>query len=147
MPISKRVDNDVMQVEDTKDRIYIHNLDEELAELEEEPEQERIVFIPDIERHLDGLPKHLLRGGNALDPSHQRPMGNELILYSVPSSLTVPPEHDSVRRAILESRARSRRDQEARSRQGAVAQNGETGAMRNGNDDGYNGDDEAMDIG
>ena len=36
------------------------------------------------------------------------PEGQELVLYSVPKSLTVDEDHDSVRRAILDSRQRAR---------------------------------------
>lgn len=40
--------------------------------------------------------------------SDLQPSGKELVLYTEPSSLTVPKEKDHVRKAILESRARAR---------------------------------------
>lgn len=100
--------SDLMEVEDTKDRIYIRDLDEELAE-EANDDEERIVFIPDIDRRLNNLPKRLLAGDRSPDTT-----GNELVLYNVPSSLSVPQNQDSVRKAILESRARAQqqKDQE-----------------------------------
>lgn len=100
-----------MQVDDTLDRIYIHNLDEELASLESETEEERLIFLPDIERKLRKIPKHVLNNGG---DQASRTLGNEMILYSIPRSLTVPMEEkDSVRKAIIESRARARENQSA----------------------------------
>ena len=92
-----------MQLDDTKDRVYIHNLDEELADLESE--EEKLVFLPDIEKKLGKIPKSVLLGEG--HPS----TGNEVVLYSVPSSLSVPEEQDNVRKAIIESRARAREKQ------------------------------------
>lgn len=95
-----------MQLDDTKDRVYIHNLDEELADIESE--EEKLVFLPDIEKKLDmvgKIPKSVLLGEG--HPS----TGNEMVLYSVPSSLSVPEEQDKVRKAIIESRARAREKQ------------------------------------
>jgi len=96
-----------MQVDDTASRIYIHDLDAELADLETNSNEEKLIFLPDIEKKLSKIPEHLLRAGGASkitdDGEHQ-----ELVLYSVPSSLTVSEEYDSVRKAILETRARAR---------------------------------------
>lgn len=91
-----------MQVESTKDRVYIHNLDEELAELASETP--KLYFLPDIEKEFSRIPLEVLRS----EQSDQK-NGTELILYTAaPSSLSVPEEHDSVRKAILEVRARAR---------------------------------------
>ena len=92
-----------MHLDDTKDKIYIHNLDDELADIESE--EERLVFLPDIERKLAKIPKSVLLG-----EGHPA-TGNKMILYSVPTSLTVPEEQDKVRKAIIESRARAREKQ------------------------------------
>lgn len=95
-----------MQLDDTKDRVYIHNLDEEVADIESE--EEKLVFLPDIEKKLGmvgKIPKSVLLGEG--HPS----TGNEMVLYSVPSSLSVPEEQDKVRKAIIESRARAREKQ------------------------------------
>jgi hypothetical protein len=93
-----------MQVEDTKHKVYIYDLDKELAE--SESDEERPIFIPDIEKHLNKIPKHILIGDDA------RALANmQMVLYNVPSSLTVPQEKDSVRRAIIESRQRQRESQ------------------------------------
>lgn len=89
-----------MQVEDTKDRVYIYDLDKELAEIESD--ENTPVFISDIEKRLTKIPKAVLF---SKEPANQN---NELVLYSVPTSLSVPEEQDSVRRAIIEARARAR---------------------------------------
>ena len=95
--------NDSMQIDDTRDRVYIHSLDEELKTVDEE--ETRALFLPDIERKLNKIPKSVLTG-------HSQPLTrNEVVLYSVPTSLTVPREQDSVRKAIVESRARARQKQ------------------------------------
>ena len=92
-----------MQMDDTKDKIYIYNLDDELKAVDED--EEKLVFLPDIERKLSRIPKSLLQG-------HNQPLANcEVVLYQVPSSLSVPVEQDNVRKAIIESRARAREKQ------------------------------------
>ena len=92
-----------MQLDDTKDKVYIHNLDEELSDIESE--EERLVFLPDIEKKLGKIPKSVLT-------SETHPAaGNQMVLYSVPTSLSVPKEQDKVRKAIIESRARAREKQ------------------------------------
>ena len=96
-------ESESMHLDDTKDKIYIHNLDDELADIDSD--EEKLVFLPDIEKKLDmvgRIPKSVLLG--EAYPS----TGNELVLYSVPTSLSVPEEQDKVRKAIIESRARAR---------------------------------------
>ena len=92
-----------MQLDETRDRVYIHNLDDELSD--EPPDEPRIVFLPDIEKRMSDMPHRLL----SADQSHNA-AGKEMILYGVPTSLSVTEENDSVRRAILESRARARQN-------------------------------------
>lgn len=92
-----------MQLDDTKDKIYIYNLDDELRAVDEDEEQ--LVFLPDIERKLNKIPKSVLR-------DHSHPTTNsEVVLYQVPSSLSIPEHQDNVRKAIIESRARLREKQ------------------------------------
>lgn len=96
-------ESESMQLDDTKDKVYIHNLDDELADIDSD--EEKLVFLPDIEKKLDmvgRIPKSVLLG--EAHPS----TGNEMVLYSVPTSLSVPEEQDKVRKAIIESRARAR---------------------------------------
>jgi hypothetical protein len=87
-----------MLVDDTKYTTYIHNLDQELAEIE----SPGLVFSPFAAKVL-AVPTSVL--------SDSKPSGKELVLYTEPSSLTVPQDKDSVRKAIIESRARARSNQ------------------------------------
>jgi len=99
-----------MQIEDTPHRIYIHDLDAELADTSSPSSSsssaETPIFLPDIEKHLSKIPYHLLQGQ---EPTNS--LQNQLVLYRVPESLTVPAERDSVRKAIVEARERARERQ------------------------------------
>jgi len=92
-----------MQVDDTRDRVYIRNLDDELEDIESE--EEKLIFLPDIEKKLGEIPKSVLLGES------QASTGSEIVLYGVPTSLSIPEEQDKVRKAIIESRARAREKQ------------------------------------
>jgi hypothetical protein len=96
--------DDCMQVEDTPHRVYIHDLSAELSDIESD--EENPIFLPDIEKHISKIPMHILAG-----PELKPTKDNQLVLYNVPSSLTVPEEQDRVRRAIVEARARIREKQ------------------------------------
>ncbi|EME44028.1 hypothetical protein DOTSEDRAFT_151664 [Dothistroma septosporum NZE10] len=95
-----QTNDEYMDVEDTRDRVYIRDLDEELADIESD--EEKLIFLPDIEKRLSKLPRHILTG-RAEDQE-----GQELVLYGVPKSLTVQEGQDTVRKAIIESRQRAR---------------------------------------
>ncbi|KAK0656605.1 hypothetical protein B0T16DRAFT_301175, partial [Cercophora newfieldiana] len=103
-------DDSMMQLDDSKYKVYIRNLDDELSS-ESEAEDGNLIFLPDIEKHLrnNRIPAAVLAKP---DPDM---LSKQLVLYSVPSSLTVPEEHDSVRKAIIEARARVRAKQAERS--------------------------------
>jgi hypothetical protein len=105
-PPKHAVENDYMEAEfeDTKHKVYIYDLDKELAE--SESDEDRPIFIPDIEKHLHKIPKHILIGDDAKALANM-----QMVLYTVPTSLTVPKEQDSVRRAVIESRQRARERQ------------------------------------
>lgn len=95
-----------MELEDTKDKVYIYDLDKELAE--GESDDERPIFIPDIERHLLArIPRHVLIGDDAREAAKHM----QMIIYQAPKSLTVAPDKDNVRRAIIESRRRAQERQ------------------------------------
>ncbi|KAJ4345490.1 uncharacterized protein N0V89_011622 [Didymosphaeria variabile] len=96
--------DDCMQVEDTPHRVYIADLDAELSDIESD--EDNPVFLQDIEKHLAKIPKHVLMG-----PEPKPTKDNQLVLYNVPSSLTVPEANDSVRKAIVEARGRIRERQ------------------------------------
>lgn len=106
-------DDDSMHLDDSKYKVYIYNLDDELSSSDAESsdaENGRLVFLPDIDKHLRNtripIPKPIL-------PNEDGELaGKQLVLYSAaPSSLTVPEEQDSVRKAIIEARARVRERQ------------------------------------
>lgn len=100
-----------MQLDDSKYKVYIYNLEDELSSSDNESDADaggKLVFLPDIEKHLRS--NRLLPTPRVLDPRPD-PAGMELVLYSVPSSISVPEEQDSVRKAILEARARARAKQ------------------------------------
>lgn len=119
-------DDDGMQVDDTKHRVYIYSLDDELSSSDSEPDDGRLVFLPDIERHLR---KHRLHHLSPASPPIPRPVpvnpegelaGMQVVLYHEPASISVPAERDSVRKAIIETRARTR-ERQRREREGGEA--------------------------
>lgn len=91
--------DDSMLLDDTQHTTYIHDLERELAESDTRPGT--LILLPLAERLLT-VPDSVLSDDAAT------PRGKELVLYTDPSSLSVPREQDSVRRAIIESRARAR---------------------------------------
>jgi hypothetical protein len=96
-----------MLLDDTKTRIFIPDLESEIADIEAQEQRDRegkIEFLPDIERKLNRLPKRVLHPQDDLVADET----NQLVLYRVPTALSIPAEQDSVRRAIIESRARAR---------------------------------------
>jgi hypothetical protein len=100
----------MMHVDESKYKVYVYDLDDELSS-ESEPEDGKLVFLPDIEKHLNlnRIPPSVLANSDG------ELAGMQLVLYSdsEPHSLTVPEDKDSVRKAILESRARLREQQKA----------------------------------
>ncbi|KAK3354290.1 hypothetical protein B0H65DRAFT_7501 [Neurospora tetraspora] len=103
-------DTEYMQCDNTKHKVYIYNIEDELAsDSEAEPDGGKLVFLPDIEKHLrqNRIPTQALLNTQSsfVDPDI---LNKQLVLYSVPASITVPEEQDSVRKAILEARARVR---------------------------------------
>ncbi|SMR52744.1 unnamed protein product [Zymoseptoria tritici ST99CH_1E4] len=94
--------DDSMHIDDTRDRVYVRDLDEELADVESD-EEKGLIFLPDIEEYFSRIPQQVLN--RRRDSEHE---GQELVLYSEPKSLTVDEGHDSVRKAILEARQRAR---------------------------------------
>ncbi|KAG9240708.1 hypothetical protein BJ878DRAFT_429700 [Calycina marina] len=105
-PVQEQSD-DLMQVDDSKFRVWVHNLDDELSD--SESDDGKLVFLPDIQKHLreSRIPPSIL----ANKDGELAGMNKQLVLYSLPSALTVPEEQDSVRKAVLEARARLRAKQ------------------------------------
>lgn len=119
-------DDTQMQLDDTKHKVYIYNLDDELSSSDNDSDHEsKLVFLPDIEKHLRNsrIPSHVLNPRRGA--GDELAGGKELVLYRVPSSLSVPEEQDSVRKAIIEARERAReRQREQREQQAAPGVSG-----------------------
>jgi hypothetical protein len=104
-----------MQLDNTANKVYIYNLDDELSDSDSSSDESRLIFLPDIEKHLrNRIPAAIL--ANSEGELAGRNLHTDLVLYNIPSSLSVPEDRDSVRKAIIETRARARekqrRDQE-----------------------------------
>ncbi|OJJ46324.1 hypothetical protein ASPZODRAFT_133361 [Penicilliopsis zonata CBS 506.65] len=111
--------NERMLLDDTKDTIYIHDLEQEIRDIE--AQEQYITFcLPNI-KDVASVPKSILTNSSKKN--------NELVLYREPASLTVPQEHDNVRRAIIESRARARAKQSERSESNQAAASGDATAQ------------------
>lgn len=119
-PLGQIPEGDQMQLDESnKHKVYIYDLDAELAEDgssegESSSDEARLVFLPDIAKHLrqqqSRIPPRVLA-----NPDGQL-AGMQLVLYDdAPRSLSVPEEQDSVRKAVAEARARlrSQRDRPA----------------------------------
>lgn len=100
-----------MHVDDTAHKVYISSLDDELSDSESSSDETKVIFHPDLKKHLlaNRIPDHVRAdaGGNLAGINSS----NELVLYDVPQSLTVSQDRDNVRKAIIESRARAREAQ------------------------------------
>ncbi|GAB0133941.1 hypothetical protein EsDP_00002332 [Epichloe bromicola] len=118
---------DSMQVDDSKHKVYIFNMDDELSS-ESEDEEGKLVFLPDIGKHLrdNRIPAHILANGEG------ELAGMQMVLYSDPKSLTVPEERDGVRKAIIEARQRAREKQRLEREGGRTMA---SGAVPTGNED------------
>lgn len=103
-PASAPNDVDLMPVDETPSKIYIHDLAAEIAQIEaEEPKD---FFLADVDKKVSAIPATLLQNSHA-DPNMQ------MILYREPSSISVPVEEDAVRKAIIDARRRVRERQRA----------------------------------
>lgn len=92
--------DEFMDVEDTKHRIYVSNLEHEIREIEkEEKKKKKNLLLPGIEK--------LVCNPRSLYIKPPEPPGNELVLYRVPASISIPEEHDSVKRALSDARDRA----------------------------------------
>jgi hypothetical protein len=105
---SPPVESDGMEVEDTPNRIYITDLDAEIASLEPSTPNHPI-FLPDIEKHLLGLPAHVLKpSAEEEEARREKEKSMQLVVYGLPTSISIPEERDNVRRAIEDARRRVR---------------------------------------
>jgi hypothetical protein len=112
---TKGADGAAMQVDDTPHRVYVSSLDDYLSDSDSSSasDSQTVRFSPDLKAYLSQqrraplLPQIRV----ATDGTHagERIAENrELVLYGAPTSLTLGSGGESVRRAILEARARAR---------------------------------------
>jgi hypothetical protein len=95
-----------MELDDSKHKVYIYNLDDELSS-ESEDEEGKLVFLPDIEKHLreTRIPQQVLANKDG------ELAGMQLVLYKEPASLLVPQDKDALRKAAIEASQRAREKQ------------------------------------
>ncbi|KFY06549.1 hypothetical protein V492_07963 [Pseudogymnoascus sp. VKM F-4246] len=106
-PERQQADDNSMRLDDTKHKVYIYDIDKELEEIESSEDENKLVFLPDIEKRLlnKRIPSSVLanKDGELAGMNKSQAM----VLYDIPHSLTLTDEKDSVRKAILESRRRA----------------------------------------
>lgn len=114
-PAAAAVPDDTMRIDDSKHKVYIYNIDDELSS-DSETEDGKLVFLPDIEKHLkqNRIPPHVLAADDG------QLAGMQLVLYQDPKSLSVPKDEDSVRKAVIEARHRLRDKQRREVRRDVV---------------------------
>ncbi|CAN8100943.1 unnamed protein product [Discula destructiva] len=110
-----------MHLDDTKHKVYIYNLDDELSsssDSEDNPAaaaEARLVLLPDLAAHLRANRLRIPRPIPLLPPhpSDEDDHRQAVVLYQPdgPPSLSVPAEQDGVRRAIVAARERVRERQ------------------------------------
>lgn len=98
---------------DVDNVIYISDLDSSSSS-DNEDERDRVAFHPELAKKLAKIPYTLANDSSSSSPkSFPSPpsTSTDLVLYRVPTSITVPEQKDSVRRAIIEARERARQKQ------------------------------------
>ncbi|KKY25990.1 hypothetical protein UCRPC4_g01572 [Phaeomoniella chlamydospora] len=141
-PPSRSPAEERMHLDDTKDKVYIHDLDAELAELEGNDEQ-NIDFLPDIEKKLAAFPS--LLETKVLSPSE-----GQLVLYK-PISFPDEIKHEQ-RKVIIQARRKAKEEEEKRKLQAgsehikAVNSVGDSGANAAQSTDMIDDDPDAMEI-
>ncbi|KAM0344414.1 hypothetical protein ACHAPU_007598 [Fusarium lateritium] len=132
------VSEETMQLDDSKHKVYIYNMDDELSSDSETEDSGRLVFLPDIEKHLRAtrIPPSVLANSDG------ELAGMQVVLYNDPKSLTVPEDRDIVRKAIIESRRRTRELQRLEREGKTEPQTVQDNAI----DTGINDDPDAMDL-
>lgn len=85
---------------DVDNVVYVSDLDSD----SESDSDDKLIFLPDIEKRLNRIPYSLASDSSRLN--NDQSTSTELVLYSIPSSISVPEQKDVVRRAMIESRER-----------------------------------------
>lgn len=97
-----------MQLDNTKHKVYIYNLDDELSD--SDSDDGKLVFLPDIEKHLrqSRIPPSVLANKDGELAGNNM----QLVLYKSMDSVLGSMEQDRIRKAIAETRAKARARQE-----------------------------------
>lgn len=103
-------DGGMMSVDDTSHKIWVGDLDAEIAEIEanEAREKNEALLSDAAGQEIGKIPQHLLRSNTANSDERSN---MQMILYKDPISISVPEEHDAVRKTIIEARRRVREKQ------------------------------------
>lgn len=105
-----------MTVDETADRVFVRDLDSEIAEIEaEEARVSQGIELSQAAEEYSKIPDHVL---NRNKVRHEPEM--QLILYRDPISITVSEENDAVRRAVIAARQRMRDKQAAEQKNVAI---------------------------
>lgn len=105
--------NDFMPLDETADRVWVHDIDAEVAEIEAEEARHGGIELSEAAKEYSKIPEHLLKQ----NPQAEDPAANmQVILYQDPISISLPEEEDAVRRTIVEARKRMR-DKQAEERE------------------------------
>jgi hypothetical protein len=97
--------------------VFIDNLSDYDTSSDEEEGEGGLLFVPDIEKKLNAIPKSLLMPKRDEEDEGK---GMELVLYQVPQSLSVSGDEDGVRKVVMESRERMRRERLEASMSGMI---------------------------
>ena len=100
--------DDSMHVDDTPHRVYISNLEAELADSDSDSPS-GLIFLPDIERHFSRLPPQVPSAASTTAPPATN--NKQLVLYRPPESLAV---WGQAGRAKADARRAASGEQEAR---------------------------------
>ncbi|POS84961.1 hypothetical protein EPUL_002960, partial [Erysiphe pulchra] len=103
--------SDLMQIEDTKNKVFIHDLEAEILEVQSE--EAKLIIHPEIEKHL----RDIRFTPQFIAPTSTSHEDKQLILYNEPGSITIPEELDSVKRIIVETRCRIREKQDLKNKE------------------------------
>lgn len=104
-------DEDYMPLDDTADRVWVKDLNAEIAEIEAAEAMEKNgLLLSAAGREHAKIPDHLLRR-NPPELPDSSAANMQVILYRDPISISVPEEEDAVRKTIIEARQRVRNRQ------------------------------------
>ncbi|KAI5780710.1 hypothetical protein DFH27DRAFT_529523 [Peziza echinospora] len=107
---------------DVDNVVYISDLETDSSDSDSEG---KLHFLPEFQKKLSQIPYNIANSSTSRPTQPSTSM--DLILYKVPTSISLPSDKGNVRRAIIEAREKARRKQieekEAEERQAEMARN------------------------